>query len=453
MANNELHSAQAEQSVLGALMLDNSAWGEIGFIGEGDFYYSEHKVIFNAIAELALNQEPFDIITIAEIAKKSVQSCPMGSWIAYTGTIANDTPSAANIVSYAEIVRDYSALRKTIAISKSTVEMEFNSKTTPKEILAGLISRYNEVLNGLENNVDGGIVHIKKIMADVVDNIEVMFESDGKNTGMILSPWIDFNEKWGGFPEVGAIGICGRPGMGKTTAMQNFVEWYATRPENKDKPIIIFSMDMRPEELVVRFLSSLSRIDIKNLSTGNLEDDEWPRLTSAINLLANTEIHIDGSSLTVDSFQSKIEIFTKEIGKPAIIAVDYLQQITIREMQNNPIGMIEEVSKRLKKLQKDWGVLLIELLQLNRNLESRPNKRPMVSDIRGSGQVEQDLEAVYLLYRDEVYNEDSPDKGMTEIIGGKVRKGELGTVRVVSNLKQSRFENHASAHYAEDDYS
>ena len=450
MSDKELYSAQAEQSVLGALMLDNSTWGKIGFISEGDFYYLEHKIIFSAIAELALSQEPFDIVTIAEILKNSTQSCPMGSWKSYVRAIENDTPSAANIVAYAEIVRDYSAIRKTIAISKSTIEMEF--KTAPKEILAGLIAEYSGILNGLESDGGGGITHIKKILSNVRDNIEVMFESDGKDTGLILTPWFDFNEKWGGFPVVGAIGIAGRPGMGKTTAFQNFVEWFATRPENKGKPVIIFSIDMRPEDLVVRFLSSLSRIDIKTLSSGQLEDDDWARLISAVNLLANTEIYIDGSSLTVDSFRSKVENFTKEIGKPAVIVVDYLQQITIREMQNNPIGMIEEVSKRLKELQKDWGVLLIELLQLNRNLESRPNKRPMVSDIRGSGQIEQDLEAIYLLYRDEVYNEDSPDKGVAEIIGGKVRKGELGTVRVVSNLKQSRFENHASAHYNAGDY-
>ena len=451
MADNELHSSKAEQSVLGALMIDNSAWGKIGFISKSDFYYHENKAIFNAIAELAFNQEPFDIITIAEILKKSAQQCPIGDWMTYTGTIAKDTPSAANIVTYAEIVRDYSASRKVVAISQSTVEMSFGGKKT-KEILAGLIAEYSGILNGLETDNGGGIVHIKKIMADVVDNIEVMFESDGKNTGLILTPWIEFNERWGGFPVVGAIGIAGRPGMGKTTVMQNFVEWFATRTENKGKSVIIFSMDMSPEKLVIRFLSSLSKIDIKKLSAGKLENDDWARLTSAINLLVNTEIYIDGSSLTVDLFQSKVDKFTKEIGKPSVVVVDYLQQITIREMQNNPIGMSEEVSKRLKKLQKDWGVLLIELLQLNRNLESRPNKRPLMSDIRGSGQVEQDLEAIYFVYRDEAYYEDSPDKGVAEIIGGKVREGEPGTVRVIANLPQSCFENRASEHYDESDY-
>ncbi len=240
--------------------------------------------------------------------------------------------------------------------------------------------------------------------------------------------------------------------MGKSTFVQNFIEHFAVKKENKGKPIIIFSMDMKPEAWVLRSLSSLSKIDYKKLSTGKLENDDWARLTAAVNLLANTDIYIDGSSLTVDSFQSKVEVFTKEIGKPSIIVVDYMQQITIPAMKNQPFAVVAEVSRRLKALQKEWKCSLIVLLQLNRNLESRPNKRPMVSDIGGSNQIEQDLEAIYLLYRDEVYNDDSPDKGVAEIIGGKVREGETGTVRLVSNLAQSRFENHASEHYSESDY-
>ena len=443
-----VYSVESEQAVLSSLILDNSMWGSIAnLISKDDFYDGNHKIIFHAIASLVKKQSAFDYIMLCEwvgAENKGLLSC--------LKLIAAVNASPANITSYAQIVKNYSVLRKTIAISKKAIELSRTGGATAKDILAELVVDYNGLLAGFEVDTGGGITHIKKIISNVVDNIEVMFESDGKDTGLILTPWVDFNEKWGGFPEVGTIGIAGRPGMGKTTAMQNFIEWYATSPENKGKPIIIFSMDMQPEELVVRFLSSLSKIDIKNLSSGKLEDDDWPRLTSAINLLANTEIYIDGSSLTVDSFQSKVENFAKEIGMPAIIVVDYLQQITIREMQNNPIGMMEEVSKRLKKMQKDWGVLLIALLQLNRNLESRPNKRPMVSDIRGSGQIEQDLEAIYLLYRDEVYNEDSPDKGVAEIIGGKVRKGELGTVRLVANLKQSRFENHASARHEESNY-
>lgn len=442
------YSLQAEQSVLGALMIDNSTWGKInGLINKQDFYCKEHQHIFSIIAELVKNNTPFDIITMSELLEKTGKRSPLGSWLSYVGTLARDTPTAANIDAYAEIVRDYSVIRQAIAACKITEE-KLNNPTLKniEEVLVKSNQENSRLLSVLKPEITGGIVHIKSILNNVIDNVQIMFESDGKNTGLIETGWIDFDKTWGGLPK-GLVVIGGRPGMGKSTAAQNIVESFAVKESTKGKPVIFFTTEMTPEKLVMRMISSVGRIDYAKVSTGKLDDDDWPRLTTAINLLADSAVYIDGTNnLTTIAYQSKIESFTRDIGKPGMIVVDYLQRMDVPEMRNNRVGLVSEVSRVLTLSGKELQIPVIALAQLNRGLESRPNKRPNMADLRDSGQIEQDADLIVFVYRDEVYNEDGPDKGIAEFIAGKSRDNETGTIRLVSNLKQSRFENHANSY-------
>jgi replicative DNA helicase len=429
-------------------MSDNSSLGKIsGLISNDDFYQDDYKAIFNAISDLAKEQSAFDVITLCErMSGNSVlQSC-----LKFLSAV-NATP--ANIVSYADIVKNYSLRRKTIEISKRAIELSSIDNATAKDVLTELISDCGGLLAGFETET-GGIVHIKKVLASAVENIEAMFESDGKQTGLIETGLLDFDKRFGGVQKGDLTVIAARPGSGKTTLAQNIVENFAIKKENLEKPVIFFTTEMPPEKLVMRMICSLGRLDYSKVSTGKIESaEEWARVTSAVNLLASSSIYIDGTNnLTTVAYQSKIEQFVRDIGKPEMIVVDFIQRMDVPEMRGNRTGMIREITRVLTLSAKDLDISVIALAQLNRNLESRPNKRPMMSDLSESGAIEENAGLIVFIYRDELYNEDSPDKGVAEIIAGKVRYGEIGTVRLVSNLAQSRFENHASEHYSESDY-
>lgn len=442
------HSIQAEQSVLGGLMLDNQTWDTVADrIAEEDFYRRDHKLIFRAIAELAEHQDPFDVITLSEWLDSQGELENAGG-LAYLGTLVKDTPSAANILAYANIVRDRSVLRQLIHVGTEISDSAF--VTDGRET--------SELLENAERNVfkiaeqrqrgQGGFSTIKNLLAKAVDKIELLYEQDGEITGASTG-FNDLDEKTSGLQPADLIIVAGRPSMGKTTIAMNMAENVALK---SGLPVAVFSMEMPGEALAMRMMSSLGRIDQHKVRTGKLDDDDWPRLTSAINLLAETKLFIDDTpALTPTEVRSRARRLTREHGQLGLIVLDYLQLMQSPSSGDNRVQQISDISRGLKALAKELNVPVMALSQLNRNLEQRPNKRPVMSDLRESGAIEQDADLILFVYRDEVYNEDSPDKGIAEVIIGKQRNGPLGTVRLTFLGQYTRFENFAG-HYAQEDY-
>lgn len=443
------HSIQAEQAVLGGLMLDNQTWDSVADkINEEDFYRRDHRLIFSAIAQLAEKQDPFDVVTLSEALEANDELQNVGG-LAYLGTLVKDTPSAANIVAYANIVRDRSVLRQLIHVGTEISDSAFS--TEGRETA--------ELLENAERNVfkiaeqrqrgQGGFNSIKNLLAKAVDKIETLYEQDGDITGASTG-FTDLDEKTSGLQPADLIIVAGRPSMGKTTIAMNMAENVALK---SGMPVAVFSMEMPGEALAMRMMSSLGRIDQHKVRTGKLDDDDWPRLTSAINLLAETKLFIDDTpALTPTEVRSRARRLTREHGQLGLIVLDYLQLMQSPSSGDNRVQQISDISRGLKALAKELNVPVIALSQLNRNLEQRPNKRPVMSDLRESGAIEQDADLIIFVYRDEVYNEDSPDKGIAEVIIGKQRNGPLGTVRLTFLGQYTRFENFAGQYTGSEDY-
>ncbi len=443
------NSIQAEQSVLGGLMLDNQTWDSVSDkVVESDFYRKDHRLIFRTIEQLAEKQIPFDVITISE-ALEAIGELENSGGLSYLGMLAKDTPSAANIVTYANIVRDRSVLRQLIHVGTEIADSAFN--TEGRETADLLENAEREVFKIAEQRQrgQGGFATIKSLLASAVDKIETLFEQEGSITGAATG-FTDFDDLTSGLQPADLIIVAGRPSMGKTTIAMNMAENIAIKG---DKPVAVFSMEMPGDSLAMRMMSSLGRIDQHRIRTGKLEDDEWPRLTSAINLLAETKLFIDDTpALTPTEVRSRARRLAREHGQLGLIVLDYLQLMQSPSSGDNRVQQISDISRGLKALAKELNVPVVALSQLNRNLEQRPNKRPMMSDLRESGAIEQDADLIVFVYRDEVYNEDSPDKGIAEVIIGKQRNGPLGTVRLTFLGQFTRFENFAGNPYNSGDY-
>jgi replicative DNA helicase len=442
------HSIQAEQSVLGGLMLDNQTWDSVADkVVEEDFYRRDHKLIFRAIAQLAEKQDPFDVITLSETLEATGELINIGG-LAYLGMLAKDTPSAANIVAYANIVRDRSVLRQLIHVGTDISDSAFNPDgRNTADLLENAERRVFEIAEQRQRG-QGGFSSIKSLLAKAVDKIETLYELDGNITGASTG-FNDLDEKTSGLQPSDLIIVAGRPSMGKTTIAMNMAENVALK---SGMPVAVFSMEMPGEALAMRMMSSLGRIDQHKVRTGKLDDEDWPRLTSAINMLAETKLFIDDTpALTPTEVRSRARRLTREHGQLGLIVLDYLQLMQSPSSGENRVQQISDISRGLKALAKELNVPVIALSQLNRNLEQRPNKRPVMSDLRESGAIEQDADLIIFVYRDEVYNEESPDKGIAEIIIGKQRNGPLGTVRLTFMGQFTRFENFAG-HYSGEDY-
>jgi replicative DNA helicase len=442
------HSIQAEQSVLGGLMLDNLTWDSVADkIFEDDFYRRDHKQIFRAISQLAEKNEPFDVITLSEILDANGELQNVGG-LAYLGILVKDTPSASNIVAYANIVRDRSILRQLIHVGTEISDSAFNPEGRETvDLLENAERKVFEIAEQRQRG-QGGFSPIKTLLAKAVDRIETLYELEGNITGASTG-FNDLDDKTSGLQPADLIIIAGRPSMGKTTIAMNIAENVALKGK---LPVAVFSMEMPGEALAMRMMSSLGRIDQHKVRTGKLDDDDWPRLTSAINLLAETKLFIDDTpALTPTEVRARARRLTREHGQLGLIVLDYLQLMQSPTSGDNRVQQISDISRGLKSLAKEMNVPVIALSQLNRNLEQRPNKRPVMSDLRESGAIEQDADLIIFVYRDEVYHEDSPDKGIAEIIIGKQRNGPLGTVRLTFLGQYTRFENFAG-HYAGEDY-
>ncbi len=443
------HSIQAEQSVLGGLMLDNQTWDSIADrVGAEDFYRKDHRLIFSAISDLAEKQDPFDVVTLSEILER-VGNLNDAGGLAYLGTLAKDTPSAANIVSYADIVRERSVLRQLIHVGTEISNAAF--QTEGRDTLEILEFAEQKVFEIAEQRQKGstGFAPIKSLLASAVDRIERLHQQDGTLTGASTG-FSDFDDQTSGLQRSDLIIVAGRPSMGKTSFAMNMAENVAIKG---DQPVAVFSMEMPGDQLAMRMMSSLGRIDQHKVRTGNLDDDEWPRMTSAINILADAKLFIDDTpALSPTEIRARARRLTREHGQLGLIVLDYLQLMQAPGNGDNRVAEISHISRSLKALAKELDVPVVALSQLNRNLEQRPNKRPVMSDLRESGSIEQDADVIVFIYRDEVYNEDSPDKGTAEIIISKQRNGPIGVSRLTFLGQYTRFENFASNPYGEDGY-
>ncbi len=440
------HSVQAEQAVIGGLMLDNDTWDQVADrVGSEDFYRREHRLIFTAIATLAEEQKPFDVVTLAEELERREELDDVGG-LPYLAALAEDTPTAANIRAYADIVREHSVTRQLIRVGTEIAESGYRPEG--RKVADLLDEAENKVFQIAEQRErEGeGFQSIKGLLARTIDRIEELHASDQSLTG-VSSGFDDFDRMTSGLQPSDLIIVAGRPSMGKTTFAMNIAENVAIQSE---LPVAVFSMEMPGEALTMRMMSSLGRIDGHRIRTGKLEDDEWPRLTSAINILSQAKLFIDDTpALTPTDLRARARRLMREQGKLGLIVIDYLQLMQAPGMAENRTNEISVISRSLKALAKELEVPVIALSQLNRNLEQRPNKRPVMSDLRESGSIEQDADLVVFIYRDEVYNEESPDKGMAEIIIGKQRNGPIGTIKLTFLGQYTKFENYIDEGYGE----
>ncbi len=443
------HSIQGEQSVLGGLMLDNSAWERIAdMVVEGDFYRKEHRLIFRAIHSQAEEGQPFDVVTLAEHLERSDDLETVGG-LPYLVRLAEETPSAANIKSYANIVREYSVMRQLISVSADIAESAYRPQGRKSaELLDAAESR---VFRIAEQTAKGGsgFSPIKTLLTQAVDRIETLFQQDEPITG-VSTGFSDFDMMTSGLQHADLVIVAGRPSMGKTSFAMNIAENVAIQGR---KAVAVFSLEMPGDALAMRMMSSLGRIDQLRVRTGKLEDDEWPRLSSAVSMLAETRLFIDDTpALSPTDVRARARRLKREQPDLALIVIDYLQLMQAPGEGENRTNEISAISRSLKALAKELDVPVIALSQLNRSLESRTNKRPIMSDLRESGAIEQDADLIVFIYRDEVYNEESSDKGMAEIIIGKQRNGPIGTTRLTFLGKYTKFENYIDNVYDDEGY-
>ena len=432
------HSAEAEQSIIGGLMLDNQAWDKISTkLCEADFYRTEHRILFRAISALVKKDQPFDVVTLLDALKTHHELDDAGGE-AYLFELANNTPSVANVTAYADIVREKSVQRQLISVATEIADSAYNpaGREVP-ELLDFAETKVFAI--GEQTAGDGGPENIKSILVRAVEKIDQLYHSGDAITGLATG-LSDLDEMTSGLQPSDLVIVAGRPSMGKTTLVMNMAEHAAIKAA---KPVLVFSMEMPADSLAMRMMSSLGRIDQHRIRTGKLDDDDWPRVTSAVHMLSEAPLFIDDTpALSPGEMRARARRLAKEHGSLGLIVVDYLQLMKAPGFSaDNRTAEISEISRSLKSLAKELQVPVIALSQLNRSLEQRADKRPVMSDLRESGAIEQDADLICFIYRDEVYNEDSPDKGTAEIIIAKQRNGPIGRVRVAFIGKFTRFED------------
>jgi replicative DNA helicase len=435
------HSIEAEQSVLGGLLLDNAAWDRIAdFVSEDDFYRYDHRVIFQHIVKLINATRPADVITVYEALSNSGKAEEVGG-LTYLNALAQNTPSAANIRRYAEIVRDRGVLRKLITVSDEISGQAFNPQG--KEVKQLLDEAESKIFAIAEEGARGaqGFLEIQPLLTQVVERIDELYNRDNQNdiTG-VPTGFVDLDRMTSGLQPGDLIIVAGRPSMGKTAFSINIGENVAI---DSGLPVAVFSMEMGGAQLAMRMLGSVGRLDQHRLRTGRLNDEDWPRLTHAIQKMNEVQIYIDETpALSSIELRARSRRLARQCGRLGLIIIDYIQLMSASSPGENRATEISEISRNLKGLAKELNCPVIALSQLNRSLEQRPNKRPVMSDLRESGAIEQDADVILFIYRDQVYNPDSPDKGTAEIIVGKQRNGPIGTVRLTFLGEYTKFDNY-----------
>ena len=434
------HSIEAEQSVLGGLLLDNAAWDRIAdFINEHDFYRYDHRLIFHNIGKLISQAKPADVITVYEQLQAAGKAEEVGG-LAYLNALAQNTPSAANIRRYAEIVRDRGVLRQLVTIADEISAGAFN--TQGRDVRQLLDEAESKVFAIAEEGSRGqkGFLEIQPLLTQVVERIDELYHRDNQSdvTG-VPTGFVDLDRMTSGMQGGDLIIVAGRPSMGKTAFSLNIGEHVAVE---QGLPVAVFSMEMAGTQLAMRMLGSVGRLDQHRLRTGRLLDEDWPRLTHAIQKMNDAQLFIDETpALNPMELRARSRRLARQCGQLGLIVIDYLQLMSGSGSGENRATEISEISRSLKGLAKELNCPVIALSQLNRSLEQRPNKRPVMSDLRESGAIEQDADVILFIYRDQVYNPDSPDKGTAEIIIGKQRNGPIGTVRLTFLGEYTKFDN------------
>ncbi|MFZ6747481.1 MULTISPECIES: replicative DNA helicase [unclassified Undibacterium] len=438
------HSIESEQSVLGGLLLDNAAWDRIAdFINEGDFYRYDHRIIFQAIVKLINASRPADVITVFD-ALTAINKAEDAGGLSYLNALAQNTPSAANIRRYAEIVRDRGVLRKLITVSDEIAGQAFNPQG--KEVKQMLDEAESKIFAIAEEGSRGaqGFNAIQPLLTQVVERIDELYNRDHTSdiTG-VPTGFTDLDKMTSGLQPGDLIIVAGRPSMGKTAFSINIAETVAIE---SGLPVAVFSMEMGGAQLAMRMLGSVGRLDQHRLRTGRLIDEDWPRLTHAIQKMNDAQLYIDETpALSSIELRARSRRLARQCGKLGLIVIDYLQLMSGNTQGENRATEISEISRSLKGLAKELQCPVIALSQLNRSLEQRPNKRPVMSDLRESGAIEQDADVILFIYRDQVYNPDSPDKGTAEIIIGKQRNGPIGSVRLTFLGEYTKFDNYTGS--------
>ncbi|WP_119393331.1 replicative DNA helicase [Salinibius halmophilus] len=440
MSSNRLppQAIEAEQSLLGALMLDTSKWDDLSEMVEpADFYQPAHQSIFAAIQALLNEAHPADMVTVAEQLEKQGELDEVGGR-EYLLTLIDEAGDPFNAIAYAEIVRERSITRSLISTCSDIVDRAYDPSLADAGAL--LADAERSVLKIAESRQgDGGLVSIKEIAKKALQDIEAKFEAGDAVTGLPTG-FDEMDKMTAGLQKGDLIIVAARPSMGKTAFSMNLVE--AALHAEKDKPTVVFSLEMPSAQLAGRMLSSMGRIDAQKLRTGKLERDDFTKLTGAYKMLSSMNLHIDDTpGLGPNEMRARLRRLKREHNGVAMIMIDYLQLMQIKGFSEGRTGEISEISRNLKAIAREFDCPVIALSQLNRSVEQRPNKRPMNSDLRESGAIEQDADIIIFLYRDEYYNPDSPDKGTAEIILGKHRNGPVGSIRLAYLNQYTRFEN------------
>ena len=438
------HSIEAESSVLGGLLLDNEAWDRVAdLLSPSDFYRYEHRLIFKAIKDLIDASKPADVITVFE-ALQSLGNADEVGGLSYLNSLAQYVPSAGNIRRYAEIVRERGILRKLVSASDEIATAAFNPQGKPVDTI--LDEAEQKIFNiGEEGSrMKEGFQDMGTLVLDLMDRVQEMSDNPNDITG-VPTGFYDLDRMTSGLQGGDLIILAARPSMGKTSLAINIAEHVALYEE---LPVAVFSMEMGASQLAVRIVGSIGRIDQSHLRTGKLSDDEWPRLTEAIEKLRNISLHIDETpGLTVSQLRTNARRLARQCGgKLGLIVVDYLQLMSVSSgmSDENRATAVGEISRGLKMLAKELGCPVIALSQLSRGVESRPDKRPMMSDLRESGAIEQDADVIMFIYRDDYYNKDSKEPGVAEVIISKQRNGPTGTAKLAFLKPLTKFESLAS---------
>lgn len=467
MTSPELpHSLEAEQAVLGGLMLVNDAFEDIAsIVSEADFFQRDHRIIFSTMLDLAANDQPLDALTLSETLKNTNQLVQTGG-DSYLVELVNNTSSAANIRAYAQIVLERSVIRQLIGAATDIVQKGYNPLGWDSSKLLAEAER--RLLEVMENRPKvGGFRNVTELLREVIARVDVLFESDSAITGLSTG-FSELDEMTSGWQDSDLIIIAGRPSMGKTAFALNMAEHAMLEQK---RPVLVFSMEMPASQLVMRMLSSIGKIDQTALRSGDLNPDDFARLATAAARLKDQALYIDDTpGINPMELRNRMRKQVKECrdqlkqdtpdlspeqldlqSRPAMVMVDYLQLMSGSTQAEGRVQEISQISRELKSIAREFSCPVLALSQLSRNVEQRPNKRPINSDLRESGAIEQDADVIAFIYRDEVYNEDSPDKGMAEIIIGKQRNGPIGTARLAFLGKYTRFENLARDYFSGDE--
>jgi len=459
------HSPEAEQAVLGGLMLANQVFDEVAAtLGEADFFLREHRVIYAAMGRLAGAGEPLDALTLAEALKNQGRLAEAGG-DAYLVDLVHNAPGTANLRVYAQIVLERSVVRRLIEAATDILRKGYNPLGwDSSKLLAEAERRLLEVME--HRPKEGGFRHATEVLREVVARIDELYRADSPITGL-ASGFADLDGMTAGWQDSDLVIVAGRPSMGKTAFALNMAEHAMLHQE---RPVLVFSLEMPASQLVMRMLSSMGRIDQTRMRSGRLEPDDFNKLAGAAARLKDRPLFIDDTpGLNPMELRNRVRRLVRERrdhlkvrapetipeqldleARPALILVDYLQLMSSAMPAEGRVQEISQISRELKTIAREFGCPLVALSQLSRNVEQRPNKRPINSDLRESGAIEQDADVIVFIYRDEVYHEDSQDKGVAEIIIGKQRNGPIGTARLAFIGKHTRFENLARDYFAQE---